>query len=49
MFTAVIAENYGEAGAIDRYGPADGLPSIVYSGQNQLYLYGPPPAATTSP
>jgi 4-amino-4-deoxy-L-arabinose transferase-like glycosyltransferase len=42
---AVIAENYGEAGAIDRYGPADGLPSIVYSGQNQLYFYGPPPAA----
>jgi hypothetical protein len=42
---AVIAENYGEAGAIDRYGPADGLPSTVYSGQNQLYFYGPPPAA----
>jgi hypothetical protein len=39
----IIAGNYGEAGAIDRYGPARGLPA-VYSGQNQLHDYGPPPA-----
>ncbi|HEU0242109.1 MAG TPA: glycosyltransferase family 39 protein [Micromonosporaceae bacterium] len=43
--TAVITSNYGEAGAIARFGRADGLPALVYSGQNQLYFYGPPPAA----
>ncbi|HEX5204437.1 glycosyltransferase family 39 protein [Paractinoplanes rhizophilus] len=32
--------NYGEAGALDRYGV--GLPP-VYSGQNELHHYGPPP------
>ncbi|THV30779.1 glycosyltransferase family 39 protein [Glycomyces paridis] len=37
----IITANYGEAGAIDRYG-AD-LPP-VYSGHNALHEYGPPPA-----
>lgn len=37
--TAVIAGHYGEAGALAKYGPADGLPATVYSGPNQLYLY----------
>lgn len=32
--------NYGEAGALDRYGR--GLPA-VYSGHNELHHYGPPP------
>ncbi|MFI5894726.1 glycosyltransferase family 39 protein [Actinoplanes sp. NPDC051513] len=32
--------NYGEAGALDRYGK--GLPE-VYSGQNELHHFGPPP------
>jgi hypothetical protein len=41
--TAVITGNYGEAGALARFGPAAGLPAAVYSGQNQLYFYGPPP------
>lgn len=36
--------NYGEAGALDKYGA--GLPA-VYSAQNQLYEYGPPPDAKT--
>ena len=40
--TVVLTGNYGEAGAIDRYGPALGLPP-VYSGQNELYNLGPPP------
>ena len=31
----VLADNYGEAGAIDRYGPARGLPP-AYSGHNGL-------------
>ena len=40
--TAVIfARNYGEAGAIDRYGPALGLPG-AYSGHNAYGEWGPP-------
>jgi hypothetical protein len=38
LFTA----NYGEAGAIDRYGPALGVPK-AYSGHNGYGLWGPPP------
>lgn len=34
--------NYGEAGALDRYGRALGLPD-VYSGHNALHEFGPPP------
>ena len=44
---AILTGNYGEAGAIDRYGPALGLPP-AYSGHNNFYLWGPPPAADTS-
>ena len=40
----VLARNYGEAGAVDRYGPAAGLPA-VYSGHNGYWYWGPPPAA----
>ena len=39
--------NYGEAGAIDRYGPSLGLPQ-AYSGHNNFWLWGPPPAADRS-
>jgi 4-amino-4-deoxy-L-arabinose transferase-like glycosyltransferase len=42
----VVASNYGEAGALARYGPALGLPH-VYSAQNQLYFQGRPPATAT--
>ncbi|HKT02434.1 MAG TPA: glycosyltransferase family 39 protein [Rugosimonospora sp.] len=38
----LLTLNYGEAGALARYGPQYGLPA-VYSGHNQLYYYGPPP------
>jgi 4-amino-4-deoxy-L-arabinose transferase-like glycosyltransferase len=38
----VLGSNYGEAGAVDRYGAADGLPA-AYSGQNNYWLWGPPP------
>jgi hypothetical protein len=38
----VFTSNYGEAGAIDRYGPADGLPT-AYSGHNSFWFWGPPP------
>jgi hypothetical protein len=43
--TVVLAENYGEAGAVARYG--SGLPA-VYSGHNALYFVGRPPASTTT-
>jgi Dolichyl-phosphate-mannose-protein mannosyltransferase len=43
----IFTANYGEAGAIDLYGPARGLPP-AYSGQNALAAWGPP-AASTSP
>ena len=45
--TTILTGNYGEAGAIDRYGRQSGLPA-VYSGANTFWLWGPPPAADTS-
>ncbi|GAB4002783.1 glycosyltransferase family 39 protein [Glycomyces albus] len=42
--SVIITSNYGEAGALDRYGM--GLPPI-YSGHNELYEYGPPPESAT--
>jgi hypothetical protein len=38
----VLTANYGEAGAIERYGPALGLPP-AYSGHNAYGDWGPPP------
>jgi 4-amino-4-deoxy-L-arabinose transferase-like glycosyltransferase len=38
----ILTSNYGEAGAIDRYGPALGLPR-AYSGHNAYGDWGPPP------
>jgi hypothetical protein len=38
----ILTANYGEAGAIDRYGPALGLPA-AYSGHNGFAEWGPPP------
>ena len=40
----ILAGNYGEAGALDRYGPGFGLPQ-AYSGANTFWLWGPPPAS----
>ena len=45
--TAILAGNYGEAGAIERYGSADGLPG-AYSGANSFWYWGPPPATDAS-
>ena len=42
----VVASNYGEAGAVDRFGSRYRLPR-VYSGQNQLYFQGRPPESAT--
>ncbi len=42
--TIVLAGNYGEAGALERYGAQFGLPaSRVFSGANSFWLWGPPP------
>jgi Dolichyl-phosphate-mannose-protein mannosyltransferase len=38
----ILTGNYGEAGAIDRYGPDLGLPG-AYSGHNAYSDWGPPP------
>ncbi|MCA9970089.1 MAG: glycosyltransferase family 39 protein [Anaerolineales bacterium] len=45
--TAVLAGNYGEAGALDLYGPAYGLPRVI-SGSNSLWArgYGDPEPET---
>jgi hypothetical protein len=42
----LYGSNYGEAGALDRYGKAYGLPA-VYSGHNELHRFGPPPDSAT--
>ncbi|MEF2978755.1 glycosyltransferase family 39 protein [Subtercola sp. YIM 133946] len=44
--TIVLASNYGEAGALERYGSAD-LPPL-YSAHNALIRSGPPPADTST-
>jgi 4-amino-4-deoxy-L-arabinose transferase-like glycosyltransferase len=38
----ILTADYGEAGAIDRYGRAGGLPG-AYSGHNAYGAWGPPP------
>ena len=38
---AILASNYGEAGAVDRFGPALGLPS-AFSVQDGFWYWGPP-------
>ncbi|WP_159899911.1 glycosyltransferase family 39 protein [Ornithinibacter aureus] len=40
--TAIVAGNYGLAGAVDRYGPDLGLPP-AHSGHMAYWLWGPPP------
>ncbi len=39
-YCAILAGNYGEAGAIDHYGPQLGLPKAI-SGHNSYYYWGP--------
>jgi hypothetical protein len=36
----IFARNYGEAGALELFGPREGLPTII-SGHNSYYLWGP--------
>ncbi|MEU5431941.1 glycosyltransferase family 39 protein [Streptomyces sp. NPDC020719] len=44
----LLTSNYGEAGALARYGPAYGLP-VAYSGHMSLYDWGPPPDGSDGP
>jgi 4-amino-4-deoxy-L-arabinose transferase-like glycosyltransferase len=41
----ILTTNYGEAGAIERYGPGLGLPQ-PFSGHNNYWWWGPPPSDT---
>jgi len=45
--TTILAGNYGEAGALERYRADYGLPE-AYSGANNFWLWGPPPARDTA-
>jgi hypothetical protein len=45
--TTILTSNYGEAGALARYGAGQGLPT-AYSGANNFWLWGPPPASATA-
>jgi hypothetical protein len=45
--TTILTGNYGEAGAIARYGAGYGLPT-AFCGQNSFWFWGPPPATATS-
>jgi 4-amino-4-deoxy-L-arabinose transferase-like glycosyltransferase len=45
--TALLADAYGQAAAIDYFGPAAGLPK-AYSGNNSYWLWGPPPSTDRS-
>ena len=45
--TVIFTKNYGEAGVIDLFGPARGLPK-AYSGHNGFSEWGPPPKADTA-
>lgn len=45
--SAVVTANYGEAGAVARYGPALGI-DRVYSAQNELYFVARPPGSATT-
>jgi 4-amino-4-deoxy-L-arabinose transferase-like glycosyltransferase len=44
----ILTGNYGEAGAIDRYGGRLGLPA-PYSGHNAYWRWGPPPEGADGP
>ncbi len=47
--TIILAGNYGEAGALDRYGAQFEIPhGRIFSGANSFWLWGPPPSSATS-
>jgi hypothetical protein len=42
-----VSNNYGEAGALELYGPQHGLPP-VYATHNSYHSWGPPPDSVTT-
>jgi 4-amino-4-deoxy-L-arabinose transferase-like glycosyltransferase len=42
--TEILTHNYGEAGAVDRFGPEHDLPA-AFSGHNAFATWGPPPGS----
>lgn len=44
---AIVTSNYAEAGAVDRFGSADGLPA-AYRPETGFWYWGPPPASKTA-
>ena len=45
----IVTGNYGEAGALERYGHQFKIPAgRVYSGANSFWLWGPPPPSATT-
>ena len=44
----ILTSNYGQAGALDRYGPGHGLPA-PYSGHMSFADWGPPPDSADGP
>jgi hypothetical protein len=42
----IFTRNYGQAGAVERYGPEFGLPQ-AYSGHMSYWEWGPPPASAS--
>lgn len=47
--TIILAGNYGEAGALERYGAQFKIPAgRIFSGANSFWLWGPPPPLATT-
>ncbi|HEY1641503.1 MAG TPA: glycosyltransferase family 39 protein [Streptosporangiaceae bacterium] len=44
----ILASNYGEAGAVQHFGPDDRLRAAVYGVHNAYWYWGPPPAAAAT-
>ncbi len=44
----VLTRNYGQAGAVEHFGPELGLPRPAYSGHNGYAEWGPPPETATT-
>lgn len=45
--TVIYCQNYGEAGAVEFFGPAYNLPQ-AFSGHNSYWWWGPPPDSVTT-
>ncbi|HEY3687359.1 MAG TPA: glycosyltransferase family 39 protein [Streptosporangiaceae bacterium] len=46
--TAIVADMYFQAAAVERFGPRDGLPARAYSPNRGFWYFGPPPSGTTT-